>query len=756
MPIAVETVLLQQRFDFRLAMVIALATFLAADYYFRQMSEISVNPGTEIFAWSIMISMGVLLPLVCLGALSWLTSMPLWNIVMTILSFLTPVPLGLCLAAVVPVSKAPIAVAGEIQKWPAILVPLVCLSYTLALSLAVVFSVDIMLLHLLGVLVLLPSLWAARKESTRPLPSPSDLRAGRKTLRDVMRRRLANASMPSLIIMLVFLPGAFLAILLSGLWSFAPLLALLSIMVSYAGLTALVWGVRRSDDMIQFGVDGLARYLFGQPHRITSSPGLMLPTMVYSLLYLSLTASHQLYTGPILLLSLPVFFLASLGAAFRVSAATPRRIWQLLATVLGMLGVCILVGRSLIALLGAQDLYHIWMHAGVIVTLIAYAGSCAGGLLSRRVLAMYCRKRLREEITVVRGMTRSGEIELKEIPFSKRDVKLPGEGFRSDGTTPSTDTDLGGRYITNLDLSLLPFRPSTRIKPVSRGSGYYPSLEFQLAILPNPDLQDEDTVSGIYEVVEKLGAVGKPLKQESSLGERSTIHHIVHSQGWGEVLNRVKTIYPQLDQTCRRLLNLWALIELELEEFGDLEFDLRRILSRAIKEAKDPARLGEMVREQLVPLLKPHLQGGGTTFFMNPEVMRTHGESAQHIPMILESRYHEFKRAREQWLASESKSDLKGLWSTYYGFSLLSSLEPPVRLTMYTGDELMIADLLHHVQLAEDISQYASPAGEGGSPQASRNMILLLVGQGLAPQIRSILKDRTAISAMKRKPSGLR
>ena len=147
------------------------------------------------------------------------------------------------------------------------------------------------------------------------------------------------------------------------------------------------------------------------------------------------------------------------------------------------------------------------------------------------------------------------------------------------------------------------------------------------------------------------------------------VSFLVGSRGWSHVIDALQrckdseAIIPGWDTHLREGILREGMIELlHLESFVSLECDFLEAFGDL--EADDIGNLRLVARERAVQLLGEQVKKGNT-FFMDIEAMKK-DELVVFVPDILNSRIREVENLSQ-------KPDLYEVYSTYYGFQILTS-----------------------------------------------------------------------------------
>jgi hypothetical protein len=357
----------------------------------------------------------------------------------------------------------------------------------------------------------------------------------------------------------------------------------------------------------------------------------------------------------------------------------------------------------------------------------SYLGNVIGGRGTNYAIARYKRGRLKADTIVVQLTRSDGAIYLVDIHDTYR-TRLP---------LHSPDTYLKSRRLMlfphnateEVDLTHLLLRPSFEefylLSRITIRSGW---TEAVVKLVPNEPLQPAKSMEVLKQRISSKDQI-----------RHATIGRFARRADWDGLLERLDGLYPELDEARRYLVNLWFLQALDMIQFADVAFDLRVVLKRALKVAKEAADVHPRIRSHLVKLLRSHLEQGGSSVFIDLEFLSTEGDLAPLAPDILERRRMEFANARREFIENipkllpptSARRDLSPIWVTAYGFSLLSSLGASI----IEEKELWDWHQFKSVFESEDLGDIDSTESSSKSTPVSigfRKFILLLVEQGVA------------------------
>ena len=374
----------------------------------------------------------------------------------------------------------------------------------------------------------------------------------------------------------------------------------------------------------------------------------------------------------------------------------------------------------------------------ILLILGSLLGSVAGGPATTRVIARYKRRRMAADYVVIQLTRSDGAIYLAEVMDNNRsrillhnyDVFLASRRL---AFPPPTATEV-------VDIQPLLFRPSFEdlfiLDRIAVRSVKW--NDRSLTLIPNPPLQP----------VKSMDALLKKTRYRDQIS-KITVGYFVGRRDWRGLLERLKKIYPELDGARRYLVNLWVLEALQIVQFADVAFDIRRVLRKAIASAPTPDEVPERVRRQLHKKLKKHLEAGGSTVFIDLESMSQEEDLVPYSPEILSRRRLEFIEARRTFLNAPEPvphgwrrfayyEETATLWATAYGFSLLS----PLREAIHEGftRHSIVMDTIRSVDMDESEGVGQSTTFRPPSKDFKR-FIYILMNQGVAWNLSTDLKE---------------
>lgn len=139
---------------------------------------------------------------------------------------------------------------------------------------------------------------------------------------------------------------------------------------------------------------------------------------------------------------------------------------------------------------------------------------------------------------------------------------------------------------------------------------------------------------------------------------------------WYVTRHRIESVLARTSRGNWFSAQRGMMVGLGMGELSGYDGDPRELFKGTKNEMSYAEAVGE-IHERALQLLESQVAGGGSTLFLDTELMRKTGAS-RLIPALVESRKREIDEIRIPLRAS--RVYLRGLWLTHYGFQVLSAL----------------------------------------------------------------------------------
>lgn len=141
-------------------------------------------------------------------------------------------------------------------------------------------------------------------------------------------------------------------------------------------------------------------------------------------------------------------------------------------------------------------------------------------------------------------------------------------------------------------------------------------------------------------------------------------------EAWGVTRGRIESVLEQIPQEKSFAAQRGIMVGLGLGELSGYDGNPRSLLARTT-DGMTYSEDVERIHEHVLDLLEHQISRGGSTLFLDAELMKRTGAS-RLLPIMVEQRKREIDEIRIP--KRGSKVYLRGLWLTHYGFEILSVL----------------------------------------------------------------------------------
>ena len=150
------------------------------------------------------------------------------------------------------------------------------------------------------------------------------------------------------------------------------------------------------------------------------------------------------------------------------------------------------------------------------------------------------------------------------------------------------------------------------------------------------------------------------------------LENLEQIRDWQNVLEEMSVSARSLSDIHRRVQNAWILEVFGLTRFWDQAYDTLKIVTKLARHVGDVDLLKSELADKLIARLESHLKKRRSTHFLEIERLEREPTHLRFIPDIVKYREAEFKSVTLIQDKTTGNMDLRPLWLTARGFSILS------------------------------------------------------------------------------------